>query len=151
MNSDFSDLLRALNDAKVEYLIVGGYAVGMLTEPRYTKDIDIWINNTKDNAERVYKSLQEFGAPLGDVTISDFTNPDLVYQIGLEPCRIDILMGLEDMDFSECWNRRVVTELDEMTFNFISIDDLIENKERTGRPQDLIDADNLRTKVRNNS
>lgn len=146
MNSDFSDLLRALNDAKVEYLIVGGYAVGKYTEPRYTKDIDIWINNSIDNAERVFQALQAFGAPLGDVTVDDFSAPDLIYQIGVEPSRIDILMGLESMDFENCWKRRVTAELDELTLNFISIADLIENKERTGRPQDLIDARNLRQK-----
>lgn len=78
MNLDFSDLLRALNDAKVEYLIVGGYAVGKYTEPRYTKDIDIWINNSLDNAERMFQALKAFGAPLGDVTVDDFSASDLV-------------------------------------------------------------------------
>lgn len=149
MNSDFSDLLAALNDGGVEYLIVGGYAVGKHTEPRYTKDIDIWINNTRENAERVFQALKGFGAPLGEVTVDDFTVPDLVYQIGLEPSRIDILMGLEEMDFNECWKRRVLAELDELTLNFISVADLIENKERTARPQDLLDAKSLREKFGN--
>jgi hypothetical protein len=149
VNSDFSDLLRALNDAKVEYLIVGGYAVGKHTEPRYTKDIGVWINNSRNNAERVFRALREFGAPLGDVSVEDFTVPDLVYQIGLEPSRVDILMGLEAMDFDACWTRRVSAVLDDLTLNFISVADLIENKERTGRPQDLIDAQNLRQRSQN--
>jgi hypothetical protein len=102
---------------------------------RYTKDIDIWINNSLDNAERMFQALKAFGAPLGDVTVDDFSASDLVYQIGVEPSRIDILMGLEAMDFEDCWKRRVTAELDELTLNFISIADLIENKERTGRPQ----------------
>ena len=147
MNSDFSDLLQALNEGEVEYLIVGGYAVAKHTEPRYTKDLDIWINNTRENAERVFQALRAFGAPLGSVSVDDFTIPDLVFQIGLEPSRIDILMGLEAMDFNDCWNRRVIAEIDELKINFISISDLIENKERTGRPQDLVDAKNLRQKA----
>ena len=82
MNSDFSDLLQALNEGEVEYLIVGGYAVAKHTEPRYTKDLDIWINNTRENAERVFQALRAFGAPLGSVSVDDFTIPDLVFQIG---------------------------------------------------------------------
>ncbi len=148
MNSDFSDLLRNLNDEEVEYLIVGGYAVGKYAEPRYTKDIDIWINNTRENAERVFSSLQASGAPLGDVAVNDFTKPELIYQIGLEPSRVDILMGLEQMDFERCWARRVTASFGDLTLNFISLADLIENKERTGRPQDLIDAENLRLSER---
>lgn len=93
MNSDFSDLLQALNDEAVEYLIVGGYAGGKYTEPRYTKDIDVWINTTADNVVRVFRALQKFGAPLSGIDISDFMNPDMFFQIGVEPSRIDILMG----------------------------------------------------------
>ena len=83
MNSDFNDLLQALNDEAVEYLIVGGYAVGKYTEPRYTKDIDIWINASVENAERVLRALAKFGAPLANITVDDFTDPDLFYQIGV--------------------------------------------------------------------
>jgi predicted nucleotidyltransferase len=144
MNSDFSDLLRALNDAKAEYLIVGGYAVGRYTEPRYTKDIDIWINNTRENAERVFSALRAFGAPLGDVTVEDLTVPDLVYQVGLEPMRVDIIMGLTGLNFDDCWLRREDTEIDGLVLKFISAEDLIRNKELSGRPQDLIDVSRLR-------
>ncbi len=150
MNSDFSDLLQSLNDAGAEYLVVGGLAVIIHTEPRYTKDIDIWINNSRANAERVYRALGKFGAPLGNVTVDDFTATDLVYQIGIEPTRIDILMGLEAMDFVDCWPRRIQETLDGVAMNVISISDLIENKERTARAQDLIDAANLRAKLAKN-
>lgn len=147
MKSDFSDLLQSLNDAGAEYLVVGGLAVIVHTEPRYTKDIDIWINNSRINAERVYRALGEFGVPLIDVTVEDFTTDDLVYQIGVEPTRIDILMGLEEMDFVDCWARRVPETVEGVNMNVISIRDLIENKERTARPQDMIDAANLRAKL----
>ena len=144
MNSDFSDLLQSLNDAGADYLVVGGLAVIVHTEPRYTKDIDIWIDNSISNAEKVYRALGNFGAPLGEVTVEDFTTAGLVYQIGVEPTRIDILMSLDEMEFADCWLRRVPESFEGVPMNLISIPDLIENKERTARPQDLIDAANLR-------
>jgi hypothetical protein len=148
MNSDFSDLLRALNEEAVEYLIVGGYAVIKYTEPRFTKDIDIWVNATPENAERVVRALTRFGAPLVGVTREDFANVELIYQIGMAPTRIDIIMGVDGLEFSDCWPRREVINWDKVETNFISIRDLIANKEKVGRPQDLIDLDNLRTAIR---
>lgn len=147
MNLDFSDLLRALNDEKVEYLIVGGYAVGQHTEPRYTKDLDIWINNSLENADRVFRALSNFGAPMSGMAVEDFTDPQNYFQIGIEPCRIDILMGLNGMDFDASWKKRVTADIDATQMYLISIDDLIENKERTARPQDLIDAARLKQKL----
>jgi hypothetical protein len=88
--------LRIFADKKVKYLIIGGYAVAKHAEPRYTKDLDIWISNSLENAEKVYLSLKEFGALLNEITIDDFTIPTLVFQIGIEPTRIDILMGLKN-------------------------------------------------------
>ncbi len=147
MNSDFKDLLSAFAKAGVRYLIIGGYAVSKHTEPRYTKDLDIWIDNARENAEIVFHALLEFGAPLQDISVDDFTQPTLVYQIGLPPSRIDILMGLKEMNFSECWHRRESVEIGEFTIYYISIPDLIENKERAGRPQDLVDAQKLRMRL----
>ena len=147
MNSDFSDLLLALNEEAVEYLIVGGYAVIKYTEPRFTKDIDIWVNATPENAERVMRALGKFGAPLGGVTKEDFANPELFYQIGISPTRIDILMGVDGLDFKDCWRRREVTKWDSIETNFISIRDLIINKEKAGRLQDMIDLQNLKTSL----
>jgi hypothetical protein len=99
MNSDFKELLKIFGREKVRYLIIGGYAVAKHSEPRYTKDLDIWISNSRENAERVYQALKEFGAPLANITVKDFTMPTLVFQIGIEPSRIDILMGLKELDF----------------------------------------------------
>ena len=102
MNSDFKELLKIFGEAKVKYLIIGGYAVAKHAEPRYTKDLDIWISNSRENAEKVYSALKQFGAPLNNITIEDFTIPTLVFQIGIEPSWIDILMGLTELNFDEC-------------------------------------------------
>jgi len=147
MNSDFSDLLQALNDAEAEYLVVGGYAVGKHTEPRYTKDLDLWVNNSKENAERVFSALAEYGAPVKGLTADDFTGVDNFYQVGVEPVRVDIIMDLADLDFKECWKNRVVADIDGLAANFISLRDLIKNKENTGRPRDLRHARELKKKL----
>lgn len=149
MNSDFKDLLKLFAGAGVRYLVVGGYAVSEHTEPRYTKDLDLWVDNSVENAERVVGALREFGAPLRDATVHDFTVPTTVYQIGLPPSRIDILMGLDGLYFGECWQRRSSSSIGKIPVNYISIADLIVNKELAGRPQDLIDAQNLRQKLGN--
>lgn len=151
MNSDFKELLKIFAQYQVKYLVIGGYAVAKHAEPRYTKDLDIWINNSRANAEQIFQALKEFGAPLNDVTVEDFTIPTLVFQIGIEPSRIDILMGLKELDFDECWERRSIAKIGEIEICFISLDDLIFNKRLAGRPQDLRDAENLELKKREQS
>ncbi len=147
MNSDFKDLLQALNDAEAEYLVVGGYAVIEHTEPRYTKDIDVWVNNTKENAERVLAALAEYGAPVGDLSIEYLTSDDAFFQIGVEPVRIDIIMNLIGLSFGECWERKHVAQVDNMPVNFVAIKDLIKNKEVSGRPMDLVDVERLKKRI----
>ena len=93
------------------------------------------------------RALGKFGAPLGGVTKEDFANPELFYQIGISPTRIDILMGVDGLDFKDCWRRREVTKWDSIETNFISIRDLIINKEKAGRLQDMIDLQNLKTSL----
>jgi len=149
MNSDFKDLLKAFNDAGVRYLVVGGYAYAEHVEPRYTKDLDIWIDRSHENAERVLVALRDFGAPLNELTVDDLTTAGTFYQIGLPPNRIDIISQLEEMTFADCWERRKTVNIGELTINYLSLDDLIENKERTARPHDLADADHLRTARKN--
>lgn len=146
MNSDFRELLKIFAARKVEYLIIGGYAVAKHAEPRYTKDLDIWINNSRENAERVYQSLKEFAAPLNNITVEDFTTPTLVFQLGIEPSRIDILMGLKNLSFDKCWKRKSIAVIEDIEIYFISLDDLIFNKNTTGRPQDLRDVEILELK-----
>jgi hypothetical protein len=147
MNSDFKDLLRIFEETGVRYLVIGGYAVAEHVEPRYTKDLDIWVDNSSENARLVIEALRDFGAPLLDVSQDDFVIPTTVYQMGLPPSRIDLLAGLSEMNFSACWDRRKVVKMGEITINYISAEDLLANKELAGRRQDLIDAENLRKKL----
>jgi len=147
MNSDFKDLLAALNDAGAEYLVVGGYAVGKHTEPRYTKDLDVWINNSLENAGRVLAALAEYGAPVKGASPADFAGTDKFFQIGVEPVRIDVISDLPGLDFSESWKKRVIADVDGLRVNFISLPDLIRNKEITGRSRDLEHLRELRKKM----
>ena len=144
MNSDFKDLLRAFSEEEVRYLVVGGYAYAEHVEPRYTKDLDVWIERSADNAGRVLAALHNFGAPLRELSKDDLTSPGTFYQIGLPPNRIDIITQLEEMDFADCWGRRKTGQIGELVVEYISAHDLMENKERTGRPHDLADLEHLR-------
>jgi hypothetical protein len=143
INSDFSDLLRIFNDNNVKYLVIGGYAVTQYAEPRFTKDLDLWVGTEPANAEAVYKALREFGAPLADMTEADFAEEGYFYQMGVPPVRVDIMMGIPGVQFSEAWERRVKVDFDDLPVCFISRQDLIAAKRASGRPQDLIDADLL--------
>jgi len=105
------------------------------------------VENSERNASLVIEALREFGAPLLDITESDFVVPTTVYQMGLPPSRIGLLAGLAQMDFAECWERRKVAGTGELSINYISAEDLLLNKEMAGRPQDLIDAENLRKRL----
>ena len=148
MNSDFKDLLRLFNDAGVKYLIVGGMAFIFHAEPRYTKDLDLWISPDPDNAAVVYSALRRIGAPLANITPQDFANPDLFYQMGRPPARVDILMSIPGLDFELAWSRRVEGSVDDLKMPFVSRDDLISSKLAAGRPQDLQDARTLQLRVR---
>lgn len=143
VNSDFSDLLRIFNDNHVRYLVIGGYAVVQYAEPRFTKDLDVWISTDSANAESVYKALLEFGAPLKGMTAKDFSEEGYFFQMGVPPVRVDILMGIPGVGFEESWKRRFEVEFDGLKVNFISKEDLIVAKRASGRPQDLIDVDLL--------
>jgi hypothetical protein len=125
-------------------LIVGAYAVMKYTEPPYTKDLDVWVEATPDNAKRVFEALAAFGAPMNAVTVEDFANSDLVFQIGIEPHRIDVMMQIKGLEFPEAWSRRFESEFEDVKINLVSKQDLLTSKVAAGRPQDLIDADRLR-------
>ena len=143
MNSDFKDLLRILNEGACRYLVVGGYAVIRYTEPRYTKDIDILIDCTPENAQLVIKALRVFGAPLHDLTVSDLHTPGIFFQIGIAPNRIDIITQIPGVDFAQAFERRAVVDIEGVLIPFISREDLIASKLASGRPQDLVDAGSL--------
>lgn len=144
MNQDFKEMLSTFNDEQVRYLVVGGYAVIMHTEPRYTKDLDIWVSPDRENAERVFRALQSFGAPLTGLSVQDFTEKGCFYTMGLAPSRVDILFDLKGVEFDECYKRRIESDLGGVVVNIIGAKDLIVNKEAVGRYQDLADAEKLR-------
>jgi len=143
VNPDFADLFRTFNDADVRYLVVGAYAVIFHAEPRYTKNVDLWVEPTPGNAERVFRALAAFGAPLDQVRAEDFQEAELVYQIGIEPNRIDILMGIPGLDFAAAWEHAVASRYGDQPIRVLSLDDLILAKRTSGRPQDLLDVARL--------
>ena len=143
INSDFTDLLRLFNARNVRYLVIGGYAVVQYAEPRFTKDLDLWISTDASNAAAVYAALREFGAPLSGMTEADFAEEGYFYQMGVPPVRVDVLMGIPGLQFEEAWQRRVEIDFGELSISFISRQDLITAKLASGRPQDLLDANLL--------
>ena len=108
MSPDFLDIIRALSDAEVRFLIVGAYAVNVYVDPRATGDLDIWVEPSAANAPRVLRALRDFGAPLSDVSESDFSKPGVTFQIGLAPLRIDILTEISGVTFAEAWDDRAI-------------------------------------------
>lgn len=146
-NPDFKDLFKLFDDAGVEYLVVGAHAVVYYTEPRYTKDLDIWVNPTPANAERVYAALQSFGAPLKDLLPASFTDPDLIYQIGVAPNRIDIVMSIAGVQFAAAWAERVKSAYDGIPIFILGKVSLMRAKQAAARPQDLLDLEKLKSSM----
>lgn len=143
MKPYFKELLGIFNAKRVEYLVIGAHAVIFYTVPRYTKDHDVWVNPTEENARKVFESLAEFGAPLDGVTWEDFAVANNVFQMGITTERIDIITSTAGMNFPDCWGRRVDFIYDNTQVHFIGKDDLIANKKKVGRPQDLLDVEKL--------
>jgi len=127
-----------------EYLIVGGYAVGVHGHPRYTGDLDVWLNATPLNADRILRSLSEFGFSSFKLTQEDFTKPGNVIQLGYPPLRIDLLTEIDGVRFEECFTNRKEVKIDGLTVNFIGYEDLLKNKKESGRPRDIDDIDHLK-------
>lgn len=144
MNPDFHDLLLALRDADARFLIVGAYAVSVYAEPRATGDLDVFVEPAPENAARVYAGLKQFGAPLHELTVNDLATPDVVFQIGLPPRRIDILTSITAVSFVEAWEERVEVTYGDVRVPVIGRRALIRNKLALGRPRDLTDVESLR-------
>jgi hypothetical protein len=140
-NPDYKELLQLLNEFEVEYLIVGGFAVMKYGEPRYTKDLDVWVHNTRQNSLRVVEALRKFGAPVDhdEITADTFTEKQVVYQIGIAPVRIDILTGITGVSFAAAWKNREAGTFFGVPTHFISLNDLMVNKQALGRSSDLKD------------
>jgi predicted nucleotidyltransferase len=145
---DFLDLLSALNAADAKYLLVGGHAVGVHGRPRATKDIDLFIEASADNARRVMRALREFGAPLGDLSESDLASPGAGFRMGAPPFRIELLTEISGVEFAEAWLRREEHNLDGARCAVIGLADLLRNKRSAGRPQDIADVDALERQAR---
>ena len=143
LNQDFKEFIESLNDNGVRYLVVGGYAVALHGYPRYTKDIDIWVEMTSENASNILKALEQFGFGSLGVNAADFTVPDQMLQLGYPPGRIDLLTTLPGVEFSECYASRTTVEVDGVSVDFIDLENLKKNKKATGRHQDLADLENL--------
>ena len=144
MNSDFKDLLRIFGEEGVEFLVVGGYAVIHHSQPRYTKDLDLWLRPSPENARRVCRAFVRFGVPMVEITESDLAGEGLQYAIGLPPTQIDFLTSLPGADFASAWQDRVVGKVDDISVPFIGVVQLVSAKRAAGRPQDLADLDELR-------
>ncbi len=143
MNPDFVDLLRAFVNADVRFLVVGAYALALHGRPRGTGDLDVWVEATPENAARVMTALAAFGAPLNDISRKDFCQPGVTYQMGVDPCRIDVLTDLTGVTFAEVWPERVRHHFGDVEVDFIGKESFIRNKRATGRPKDLVDVDGL--------
>jgi hypothetical protein len=144
MNSDFSELLQLLNDFKVKYLLIGGYAYGFYAEPRYTKDIDLWVEASTSNAKKIIKALTEFGAPIANLSIKDLATPGLIYIFGLPPLRVDILNEVKGESFDNAYSNKEIKIVEKLKIPVVSKKTLIKLKKAAGRPQDKLDILNLK-------
>jgi len=139
MNRDFSDMLSALCGAGAEFLVVGAHALAAHGRPRATGDLDLWVRPSAQNAQRVWKALAGFGAPLTGLRLEDLVPPDVVFQIGVPPNRIDILTAIDGVDFAAAWTRRTTVRLAGLELPVLGREDLIATKRAAGRPKDLAD------------
>lgn len=140
MNPDFRDILSALSAEGAEFLLVGAYAMAVHGYPRATGDIDVWVRPSEDNADRVWRALERFGAPLLDLTRADLVRTDTVFQIGVAPRRIDLMTGIDGVTFEEAWPDRLERDIDGLTIPVICRAALLRNKRASGRMKDLADV-----------
>ena len=143
LNEDFRDMLSALSAEGAEFLLVGAYALAAHGLPRATGDMDLWVNCSPANAARVWRALARFGAPMDTIPEKELASPGMVFQVGVAPCRIDLLTSIDGVDFQEAWPRRQVVEIEGLRVPLLSRADLIRNKKASGRPQDLADLEVL--------
>jgi hypothetical protein len=143
LNQDFKEFIQLLNDNQVKYLVIGGYAVAIHGHPRYTKDLDIWIEMSPVNAQKLMTALTAFGFGSLGLNAEDFQTPDQVIQLGYPPNRIDLITTPDGIDFPTCYRAKIEVKINEINVNFIDLDNLKKNKQASGRLQDLADLENL--------
>lgn len=143
LHDHFKEFLRLLNDHGVEYLLIGGYAVGLYGYPRATMDLGLWISASPENARNVSAAMQAFGFPPGTVPASAFQNPDAIFRMGLPPVRIELSTSISGVQFADCWPRAARKMLDGVPVRVIGLADLKINKRASGRYKDLDDLEHL--------
>jgi hypothetical protein len=143
LSKDFKEFLQSLNDHKVRYLVVGGHAVALYGYPRYTKDLDVWIQPTKNNLQKLLQALKEFGFGSLRLTEKDFKDPEQIIQLGYPPNRIDIMTDLIGVEFRQCYDSKKEVKIGTTVIKFIDLKNLKKNKRALGRHQDLADLENL--------
>jgi hypothetical protein len=143
LEGDLKEFIELLNARKVRYIVVGAYALAYHGRPRYTGDIDFFVDSSPENARRISQVLEEFGLVNIGVAVADFTASDQVVQLGVEPNRVDIMTSISGVTFDEAWSTRERGELDGVPVQYISRDLLKRNKTAVGRKQDLADLDYL--------
>jgi len=144
LNQDYKEMLSTLLEEEVNFLLVGAYAMAAYGYPSATGDIDIFIQPNETNAEKVYNALFKFGAPIKNVSIEDFSTPGTIFQIGVAPRRIYIINSIDGVSFEDAYSDRIIVEIESLPVPVISKENIIKNKEATGRPKDKLDADNLK-------
>jgi len=150
LNKDLREFLALLNSNGVEYLVVGAFAVAFHGFPRYTGDLDLLVRPTAENAERILRTLAEFGFGKAGIEAADLRSPGMVIQLGVAPNRIDLLTAISAVTFEEAWATRNEATLEGIATHFIGRESLIRNKEHTGRAKDLGDAEELRKRTLGN-
>jgi len=143
VNKDFEEFFELLNKNKVSYLIVGGYAYAIHAEPRFTKDLDIFIKRDKDNAQKIIKTLDDFGFASLELSEADFLKPNQIIQLGNPPFRIDILTSISGVEFADAWDNKVIGKYGVHEVFFIGKEEFRKNKKATGRKSDLVDLDKI--------
>lgn len=143
MNSDFKDLLVILHQEGVRYLVVGGYAAIHYSQPRYTKDLDIWVEASSENAARLMKAFERFGVSTFGLVKEDFEVEGTQLNIGVPPVAIDFLTSLPGAEFGKAWSHREVCESSDSPVYYLSKEELIAAKKVAGRPIDLADIDEI--------
>ena len=143
LNKDFKEFVQFLNANAFEYLVVGGYALMAHGHPRYTGDIDFWVEPTRANIANLLMALGQFGFPSIDLKEEDFLVEQAVIQLGFPPARIDLMVAVSGVEFASAYKSRLKVDLDGTQNNVISRYDFIRNKKATGRPKDFIDLKEL--------
>ena len=144
LNKDYKEMLQNLLNNKVKFLVVGAYAMGVYGYPRATGDFDIWVETSPENSQKIYKSLSDFGAPLNQINKNTFCEEGIIFQIGVAPRRIDIITKIDGVNFQQAYPEKQEHEIEGITIPFLSKENLIINKESTGRERDKLDAQYLR-------